>query len=145
MEDALDLEAQEMANEPGMVAFAGLRGWGLGWLGHWVLQCGAAVTLWFAHGVLVDSIGSLGSGAGTRVMQAIMSWARALGRQYVILQALPQSVRFYEKLGFFALKGAAKVRRARVKAAMKFWESRLQAPVAVPAEERRARKTFSEL
>ena len=87
-EAAVDQEAQDMASEPGMVAFAGLRGWGLGWLGHWVLQCGAAVTLWLAHGVLVDSIGSLGFGAGTRVMRAVLSWARALGRQYVILQSL---------------------------------------------------------
>ena len=136
-EAAVDQEAQDMASEPGMVAIAGLRGWGLGWLGHWVLQCGAAVTLWLAHGVLVDSIGSLGFGAGTRVMRAVLSWARALGRQYVILQSLPQSVRFYEKLGFFPLKGAATVRRmqsAKLKAkGMQLFESRHKAHAAIPA------------
>ena len=117
-----DQEAQDMASEPAIVAFAGLRGWVVGWLGHWVLQCGAAVTLSLAHGVLVDSIGSLGFGAGTRVMQAILSWARALRRHYVILQALPKSVSFDEKLCSFPLKDTGRT-SAKVKAkAMQLWE-----------------------
>ena len=58
----------------------------------------AAMSLRGERGVTVDAICSRGH--GRKILRALESVARGMGRQYVVLYALPQVINFYRRVGY---------------------------------------------